>query len=50
MVIVKPPPQVLNVLEMIGFLEVLVVVDKVEQAWAQVRNAKAPPGEQRRPR
>jgi hypothetical protein len=30
---------------MIGFLEVLVVADTVEEAWAQIKDAKAPPGE-----
>ena len=45
MIIVKPPPEVLNVLEMVGFIEVLVVAETVEEAWAQIKNAKAPPGE-----
>jgi len=45
MILVKPPPEVLNVLQMIGFLEVLVVADTVEAAWAQIKDAKAPPGE-----
>jgi len=48
-VLVKPPPEVLNVLHMIGFLEVLVVANTVEEAWAQIKNAKAPPGESQRP-
>lgn len=46
-VLVKPPREVLNVLSMIGFLEVLVVADTVEDAWAQIKTAKAPPGESR---
>jgi hypothetical protein len=50
MILVKPPPEVLNVLHMIGFLEVLVVANTVEEAWAQIKNAKAPPGESQRPR
>jgi anti-anti-sigma factor len=45
MILVKPPREVLNVLHMIGFLEVLVVADTVEEAWAQIKDAKAPPGE-----
>jgi anti-anti-sigma factor len=50
MILVKPPPEVLNVLHMIGFLEVLVVAETVEEAWAQIKNAKAPPGESPRTR
>jgi anti-anti-sigma factor len=41
-VIVKPPPSVLNVLEMIGLLAALVVVDSVEEAWKAIARAKAP--------
>lgn len=47
MIIVKPQPAVLNILAMIGFLEVLVVAETVEEAWAQIDNAKPPPGEQK---
>ena len=43
-IIVKPPPAVLNVLDMIGLLAALVVVDTVEEAWTQIGREKAPPG------
>jgi len=48
-VIVKPPPAVLNVLHMIGFLAALVVVDTVEEGWTQIGRAKAPPGDAPKP-
>ena len=43
MIIVKPPPAVLNVLDMIGLLAVLLVVETVEEAWTEVNKTKAPP-------
>lgn len=48
MIIVKPQPAVLNVLQMIGFLEVLSVVETVEAAWVKV-NAAVPPGPSAKP-
>jgi anti-anti-sigma factor len=43
MIIVKPPPEVLNVLQMIGLLAVLGVADTVEEAWTEANKSKAPP-------
>ena len=42
MILVKPQPSVLNVLKMIGFLEVLVVVETPDEAWKQIARAKPP--------
>jgi anti-anti-sigma factor len=43
MVLVKPQPSVRNVLQMIGFLEVLVVAETVEEAWKLIEKSKTPP-------
>jgi anti-anti-sigma factor len=42
MILVKPQPSVHNVLQMIGFLEVLVVAETVEDAWKLIAKAKPP--------
>jgi anti-anti-sigma factor len=42
-ILVKPQPSVLNVLRMIGFLEVLQVTETVEEAWTQIGRLKPPP-------
>jgi anti-sigma B factor antagonist len=42
-IIVKPTPSVLNLLDMIGFLQVLVVADTVEEAWEVFKDGQEPP-------
>ena len=42
-ILVKPQPSVLNVLQMIGFLEVLVVAETPEAAWAEIERGKPKP-------
>jgi anti-anti-sigma factor len=42
-ILVKPQPSVLNVLRMIGFLEVLQVTETAEEAWTQIDRSKPPP-------
>jgi anti-anti-sigma factor len=42
-IIVKPTPAVLNLLDMIGFLQVLVVAESVEEAWAVFTDEQEPP-------
>ena len=42
-IIVKPTPSVLNLLDMIGFLQVLVVADTVEEAWSVFADEQEPP-------
>lgn len=42
LILVKPQASVLNVLKMIGFLEVLVVAETVDEAWKQIDLAKPP--------
>ena len=41
--LVKPQPQVLKILKMLGLLEVLVVTETPEEAWALIK-AKVSPG------
>jgi anti-anti-sigma factor len=41
-VLVKPQPQVQNVLQMIGLLPVLPIAETVEEAWTEVRKSKPP--------
>ena len=43
MIIVKPQPAVLNILQMIGLMAVLVIAETVEDAWARIHDPKAPP-------
>jgi anti-anti-sigma factor len=42
-ILVKPQLAVLNVLQMIGFLEVLFVAETVDEAWKEVGKSKPPP-------
>lgn len=42
-ILVKPQPQVLNVLQLIGLLAVLTVVETVEDGWTEAYKAKPPP-------
>jgi len=42
-IIVKPQPAVLNLLDMIGFLQVLVVAETPEEAWAVFTDEQGPP-------
>ena len=39
-ILVKPQPAVLNVLQMIGFLEVLFVAETVAEAWKEADKSK----------
>ena len=39
-ILVKPQPSVLNVLKMIGFLEVLFVAETVDEAWKEAGKSK----------
>ncbi len=43
-IIVKPSPAVLNLLDMIGFLQVLIVADTAEEAWEVFKDEQEPPG------
>jgi len=42
-IIVKPQPAVLNLLDMIGFLQVLVVAETPEEAWGVFTDEQEPP-------
>src|SRR5262245_4698685 len=42
-IIVKPGPAVLNLLDMIGFLQVLVVADTADEAWEVFKDEQEPP-------
>ena len=42
-IIVKPQPAVLNLLDMIGFLQVLVIAETVEEAWDVFTGEQDPP-------
>jgi anti-anti-sigma factor len=44
LVLVKPQPQVLNVLQMIGLVGVLRIVDTVDEGWTEVNRSKPPSG------
>ena len=41
-VLVKPQPQVQNVLQLIGLMAVLPIAETVEEAWTEVRKSKPP--------
>ena len=41
-VLVKPQPQVQNVLQLIGLMPVLPIAETVEEAWTEVRKSKPP--------
>ena len=43
-ILVKPQPQVLNVLQLIGLLAVLKIVDTVEEGWTEADRSKPPSG------
>ena len=42
-IIIKPQPAVLNLLDMIGFLQVLVIAETVEEAWDVFNDEQQPP-------
>ena len=42
-IIVKPQPAVLNLLDMIGFLQVLVIAETVDEAWDVFTDEQQPP-------
>jgi len=49
-IIVKPPPSVLNLLDMIGFLQVLVIAETVEEAWSVFSDEQEPPAGSKKPK
>jgi anti-sigma B factor antagonist len=49
-IIIQPQPAVLNLLDMIGFLQVLVVAETEEEAWSVFTDEQEPPPDPKKPR
>jgi anti-sigma B factor antagonist len=45
MILVRPQPQVMKILKMLGLTEILILTSTPEEAWARIRSSAASPGE-----